>query len=88
MESNELLQAISDMMDKKLEPINDRLDKMDGRLDKMDNRLDKIESNVSALKVSQRAIKDKVTDTYNLALEAWGQSTENRHWLENEKAIG
>lgn len=99
MESNELLQAISDMMDKKLDdklkPINDRLDKMDGRLDKMDNRLDKmdnrldkIESDVSALKVSQRAIKDKVTDTYNLALEAWGQSTENRHWLENEKAIG
>ena len=92
MESNELLQAISEMMDKKLDdklkPINDRLDKMDNRLDKMDNRLDKMESNISALKVSQRAIKDKVTDTYNLALEAWGQSTENRHWLENEKAIG
>lgn len=85
MESNELLQAISEMMDKKLD---DKLKPINDRLDKMDNRLDKMESNISALKVSQRAIKDKVTDTYNLALEAWGQSTENRHWLENEKAIG
>lgn len=71
--TNEDLQAIGQLLNESLKPINDRLDK--------------IESDVSALKVSQRAIKDKVTDTYNLALEAWGQSTENRHWLENEKAI-
>ena len=41
--TNEDLKAISDMMDKKLPPINDRLDKMDNRLDKMDNRLNTME---------------------------------------------
>lgn len=32
METNELLQSISDMMDQKLEPIYTRLDKVDSRL--------------------------------------------------------
>lgn len=57
----------------------------------MDNRLDKIESEVSALKTGQRElkkevreVKDKVSDTYDLALDAWGQSTENRYWLEKK----
>ena len=71
---NELLQAISNMMDQKLQPIN--------------NRLDKIESDISVLKKEMREVKDKVSDTYDLALEAWGQSTENRTWLEQNQAIG
>lgn len=89
--TNDDLQAIATL----LEPIHNRLDNIDSRLDKVENRLDKIESEVSALKAGQinlkkesKEIKDKVTDTYNLALEAWGQSTENRHWLENGKATG
>ena len=41
--TNEDIKAISDLMDRKLEPINQRLDQMDNRLDKMDNRLDLIE---------------------------------------------
>ncbi len=58
----------------------------------MDSRIDKIESDVSALTVGQRElkkelreVKDKVTDTYNLALDAWGLSTENRIWLGSSK---
>ena len=75
--TNEDLQAIATLMDNKLQPINDRLDK--------------IESEVSALKAGQRELKkevrelkDKVNDTYDLALDAWGQSTENRYWLEKK----
>ena len=82
--TNEDLQAIAILMDSKLQPIN-------SRLDNMDNRLDKIESEVSALKAGQRELKrdiremkDKVNDTYYLALDAWGQSTENRYWLEKK----
>lgn len=85
--TNNDLQAIASL----LQPINNRLDNMDSRLEKMENRLDKLESEVSALKVEQKEIeenlqvvKDKVTDTYELALEAWGQSTENRTWLKEE----
>ncbi len=36
MLTNEDLQAISSLMDKKLEPINTRLDNMDQRLDRME----------------------------------------------------
>ena len=72
--TNEHLLALSKMMDQKLQPINDRLDK--------------IESEVLVLKKETRVIKDKVSDTYNLALEAWGQSTENRTWLEQNQAMG
>lgn len=79
------LQAIQGL----LMPINDRLDRMDKRLDGMDNRLDKIDSEVSSLKSGQLDIRKdlknldrKVSSTYELALDAWGNSTENRKWLE------
>lgn len=80
--TNEDLQALSGLMDQKLQPIN-------GRLDKMDTRLDKLESEVASLKTGQISLKKelgevnrKVSDTYELALDAWGKSTENRNWLE------
>ncbi|MDE7254022.1 MAG: hypothetical protein K2O32_13930 [Acetatifactor sp.] len=94
MDNEQLLQSISDMMDKKfdekLQPINNKFDNMDNRLDNMDNRLEKLESEMSAMRVGQmelkkeiREVKHKVNDTYELALEAWGTSTENRVWLQN-----
>ena len=74
------LQAIRGL----LQPINERLDGID-------NRLDKVESEVSSLKSSQleirkelREVNRKTSDTYDLALEAWGKSMENRRWLEGE----
>lgn len=107
MTDNELLQAMSNMLDKKfdekLAPINTRLDNMDSRLDNMDSRFDsmdsrleKLEADTSALKAGQnrmiekqrelrkdiKQLDDKVSDTYQLALDAWGTSTENRKWLE------
>ncbi|MEY8425540.1 hypothetical protein AALB52_23195 [Lachnospiraceae bacterium 38-14] len=73
--TNEDLQAIAALMDNKLEPIN--------------SRLEKLESEVSGLRTGQVAIRKelkevhhKVSDTYELALDAWGKSTENRTWLE------
>lgn len=86
--TNEDLLALSNMMDQKLQPINNRLDSMDSQLSSLNNRLDKIESDVLVLKKEMRVVKDKVSDTYDLALKAWGQSTENRAWLENNQATG
>ena len=94
--TNEDLMAISNLMDQKIHPLNDRLNCMDSRLDRMENRLDrveirldKLESDVSGLKVGQAEIRkdlkivdQKVSDTYQLALDAWGTSIENRTWLE------
>ena len=73
--TNEDLQAIANLMDQKLQPVN--------------NRLDKLESEMSSLRAGQISIRKelkevhhKVADTYDLALDAWGKSTENRNWLE------
>lgn len=87
------LQAIATL----LQPINNRLDGIDNRLDRMDSRLnrvehgiDKLNSEVAALKTRQieigKEIKDmnrKISGTYDLALDAWGKSTENREWIEH-----
>ena len=89
------LQPINNELDNinsRLDKMDSRLDGMDSRLDKMDSRLDKIESEVSALHANQiefnkelKKLDCKVSDTYELALEAWGTSTENRMWLESDK---
>lgn len=89
MDTEQLLQAMSNMMDDKLKPVHDSLDKMNSRLDKVESRLDKLESQTQALQTGQTEIRkelkkvsDRVEDTYNLALESWGKSTENREWLQ------
>lgn len=68
--TNDDLLAISDMMDKKLQPINNRLDKIDDRLDSLDDRLDSLDDRLDSLKFSQEHITEKlkgieVTMNYN-----------------------
>lgn len=77
--TNEDLQAIANLFDSK----------MDQKLQPINNRLEKLESEVSGLRTGQvsirkelREVNHKVSDTYELALDAWGKSTENRTWLE------
>lgn len=67
MENEQLLMALSEMMDQKLEPIHHKLDGMESRMDHMETRMDhmetrmdhmegrmdKLESQVSALRVGQ-----------------------------------
>lgn len=54
MEQEKLLQSISDMMDNKLKPINDRLDKMDNRLDVMEVKQNKMSEQLTELQLSQK----------------------------------
>ena len=74
-----------DKMDSRLDKMDSRLDKMDSRLDKMDSRLDRVESEIGALKEGQQRLRqdlkrvsDKVNETYELALENWGQVQESK----------
>ena len=115
--TNDDLQAISSLMDIKLQPVNYRLEKIESAIFVLKVGQEELKTNYEELKVGQEELKanyeelkigygelkagqrelkkeimelkDKVTVTYNLALEAWGQSTENRVWLEEEskKAI-
>ena len=80
MDNEKLLQAISDMMDKKLDerlkPINDRLDKMDSRFDIIELKLDRTTKKVEDLQidiaVSERRIKrdiDELKDEMETVIE-------------------
>lgn len=76
------------LTNKDLQAIQTLLLPIHGRLDKMDDRLDKLDSEVSSLKTGQLEIKKelkevnrKVSDTYLLALDAWGTGIENRTWI-------
>jgi uncharacterized protein YoxC len=89
MQDNELLQAISDMMDKKfdekLTPINTRLEKLEADTSALKAGQNRIIEKQRELRQDIKKLDDKVTNTYDLALDAWGTSTENRNWLENDK---
>ena len=92
MDEKELINVLSVLLDEKLQPVYYRLDSMGGRLDgmdsrlgKMDSRLDRVESEIGALKEGQQRLRqdlkrvsDKVYETYELALENWGQVQESK----------
>lgn len=85
---NDMHKGFQDV-DERFEKVDQRFEKMDQRFEKMDQRLEKVESQVSALRSGQietrKEIKEvsiKVSETYDLALDSWGQSSENRKWLE------
>lgn len=84
-----------DGMDSRLDSMDSRLDGMDNQLNKMNNRLEKVESQVSALRAGQIEVRKEIKEvdikvglTYQLALDAWGTSTENRKWLEEGPGTG
>lgn len=115
MNNEQLLKSISVMMseliDRKLEPVNNqlaeigvrlkdievrlanveaRLDDMKVRLDNMEIRLYKVEADVAFIRIEQVQMKKdikivgiRIEEVYVLALDAWGQSTENRKLLED-----
>lgn len=76
--TNEDLQALASLLDKKLQPINDRLDKVEGRLDNL-------EGIQAEIKRELIIIDRKNSDTYKVALDAWVLGTENRAWLEGKE---
>ncbi len=55
MDNEQLMQALSGLLDEKLQPIKDRLGKIEGRLDKMEGRLNVVE-------VLQRRTTKKLDD--------------------------
>nr|WP_296488885.1 hypothetical protein [uncultured Acetatifactor sp.] len=78
-----------DAMETRLDKVEGRLDAMEIRLEKVEGRLDRLETDVAAVKKgltevrgAQIKIDRRISDIYNLALDAWGQGVENRAWLQ------
>ncbi len=61
MSDNELLLAISEMMDKKLEaglkPVESKLDRMENRLDRMDNELQSVKNDLQGVKDDLQGVR-------------------------------
>lgn len=51
------LQAIGQLMDRKLEPVCQRLDKLEGRMDKLEGRMDKLEGRMDKLEEEVKALR-------------------------------
>ena len=91
-----LSDLLDEKLDKRLAPIEKKLDKIEGRLDAMEIRLEKVEGRLDRLETDVAAVKKgltevrgaqikidrRISDIYNLALDAWGQGVENRAWLQ------
>lgn len=81
--TNEDLQAIANLidskMDEKLQPVNNRLDNMDVRFDKLESEMSGLRAGQISIRKELKEVHHKVADAYDLALDAWGKSTENRN---------
>lgn len=125
--TKEDLQAISELMDVKLHPINSRFDRIESDISelkagqaeirgeltevkgdmvevkeeltevkeelievkkdvaKVKGDMVEVKEDVTKVKGDMVEVKRKVSYTYQLALDAWGTSTENRTWLEKNR---
>jgi len=74
-----------DGIDERLDGIDQRLDSLEEKVTEMDLRLEHVESDVASLKVGQlqlgnkiKELSAKVDETYQLALDNWGQIEESK----------
>lgn len=65
MTNEELLLAMSDMMDAKLKPVHVKMDRMDRRLGKVEKRLEKLEGRMSRLEESVIRLEERVGSLEN-----------------------
>ena len=73
--SKDDLQALSELLDIKLQPIYKQLDKVNARLDQMDVRMNEMDAQL-------KRIDSSVTRNYALTLDFYGNQTEySRHQL-------
>ena len=65
--------AIGQLLDTKLEPINERLDKVDERFDKVDERFDKVDERFNKvekqIRRTERNLKAEIVESENLILQ-------------------
>ena len=60
MDNEQLMQALSGLLDEKLQPIKDRLGKIEGRLDKIEGRLDNVEGRLDNVEGRLDKMKDRL----------------------------
>ena len=69
LNQNDLL-AIAQLMDQKLQPINERLDSVDARLNSVDARLDSMDARLSRLEEDSKITRNAVNNLLDWAEQA------------------
>lgn len=72
-----------DLILSKLDSIESEMQGMKSEIQGMKEKIDKVSLGQLEIKKETMMLNRKISDTYNLALDAWGTSAENRTWLEN-----
>ncbi len=69
------LQAIAQLMDSKLKPVNDQMNSMEKRLGSIDERLDKMQNGIEILKDDSKVTRNAVNNLLDWAEDASIQIT-------------
>lgn len=72
-----------DLILARLDSIESEMQGMKSEIQGMKEKIDKVSLGQLEIKKEIIMLNRKISDTYNLALDAWGTSAENRTWLEN-----
>lgn len=74
-----------EQIDQRFEQIDQRFEQIDQRLKRLENTTDLMKNDISALQIGQHEmgqelniVSERVTVTYNLALENWGNIVESK----------
>ena len=71
----------------KLDLLISEMQSMKGEMQGMKEKIDKLALGQLEIKKEMYMLNRKISDTYNVALDALGTSAENRSWLENGTLI-
>lgn len=65
---------------------NEKLELILTEVQEIKQKINRIETGQAEIKREIFKVERKISDTYNLALDAWGASEENKLLIESEKA--
>ena len=66
---------------------DEKLDLILEKVSTLDERVSNLEKGQMDIRNELEAVSTKVSETYQVALDAWGTSIENRKWLETAKQL-
>ena len=76
-----------DLLISEIQGMKGEIQGVKGEMQGMKEKIDKLSLGQLEIKKEIYMLNRKITDTYNVALDALGTSAENRSWLENGTLI-